>query len=404
VISLYSDESNSEKRLLMVFPLDMAAHYLRCLELCKKLRDQFEISFAHSLKYERFVENCGFKTFKVENFNSGEVAAAASSFDFSWLNLPNIELVLNSQINAIEEHKPSLVLGDAAFTLKMAAEKTCVPYVSLLNGYMTKYCGITREVSPSHPGYPYSKTMPKRVFERLTRIIERAMFEKIHAPFRRVRKKFGLSRLNYFLEELEGDFNLICDLPSFFPQKKLPENYEFVGPLFYQGSEEEKEILDFFGNNHLNILVSMGSTGNWKSLNLLLDPIFGDAQIVISGNPSNTICGANILSKAFVNHNQIMDKVDILICHGGNGTVYQALSHGVPLLFFPGNFEQEWNIQRITGMGLGARLEDGFGASKVRNIIDNWRVKRKGDLFCEVQQSIESFANKPVVLTHVPKD
>jgi hypothetical protein len=55
-------------------------------------------------------------------------------------------------------------------------------------------------------------------------------------------------------------------------------------------------------------------------------------------------------------------------------------------------------------MGLGARLEDGFDASKVRNIIDNWRVKRKGDLFCEVQQSIESFANKPVVLTHVPKD
>jgi UDP-N-acetylglucosamine:LPS N-acetylglucosamine transferase len=99
-----------------------------------------------------------------------------------------------------------------------------------------------------------------------------------------------------------------------------------------------------------------------------------------------------------------MDRVDILICHGGNGTVYQALSHGVPLLFFPGNFEQEWNIQRIIEMGLGARLEDGFDASKVRNIIDSWAGKRKGDLFCEVQQSIESFANKPVVLTHVPKD
>ena len=57
--------------------------------------------------------------FKVENFNSEELAATASSFDFSWLNLPNIELVLNSQINVIEEHKPTLVLGDASFTLKM---------------------------------------------------------------------------------------------------------------------------------------------------------------------------------------------------------------------------------------------------------------------------------------------
>lgn len=403
MISLNFDKSNFEKRLLMVFPLDMAAHNLRCLELCKKLRGQFRIAFAYSPKYDGFIRKCGFETFSVNNFNSEEVTAAASSFDFSWLNLPNIEFVLNSQINAIEEHNPSLVLGDAAFTLKMAAEKTNVPYISLLNGYMTKYCGITRKVSPSHPGYPYSKTMPKRVFDRLTRIIERVMFEKIHAPFRRVRKKFGLCRLNYLLEELEGDFNLVCDLLRFFPQKNLQENYEFVGPLFYQGSEEEKEILDFYGNNHLNILVSMGSTGNWKNLSLLLDPIFSDTRIVVSGNLSNTICGDNILSTAFVNHGKIMDKVDILICHGGNGTVYQALSYGIPLLFFPGNFEQEWNIQRIIEMGLGARLEDGFDALKIRRTIDSWTGKRKSGLFCEVQQNIESFTNKPVVLPQIPK-
>ena len=66
-----SDENNREKRLLMVFPLDIAAHYLRCLELCKKLKDQFEISFAHSLKYDSFVRNCGFETFKVENSHFG---------------------------------------------------------------------------------------------------------------------------------------------------------------------------------------------------------------------------------------------------------------------------------------------------------------------------------------------
>ena len=382
----------------MVFPLDMAAHYLRCLELCKKLRDQFEISFAYSQKYERFIGNCGFETFKVDNFNSEEVTAAASSFDFSWLNTANIERVLNSQVSAIEEHRPSMVLSDAAFTLKMASEKTSVPYVSLLNGYMTKYCSVTRKVSPSHPGYPYSKTMPKRVFERLTRIIERAMFEKIHAPFRRVRKKLGLSKLSYFLEELEGDFNLICDLPSFFPQKKLPQNYEFIGPLFYQGSEEEKEILDFFGNSHLNILVSMGSTGNWKNVDLVLDPVFSDARIIISGNPCNTIIASNILSTAFFNHTKIMDKVDIVICHGGNGTAYQALAYGVPLLFFSGNFEQEWNIQRIIEMELGARLEEPFDAAKVRETVDTWVGKRTNEPFLRVQQEIQSFVDKTAIL------
>jgi UDP:flavonoid glycosyltransferase YjiC (YdhE family) len=188
VISLNTYDSNSEKQTLMVFPLDLAAHYLRCLELCKKLRAQFKIFFTYSPKYDRFVKKYGFETFRVANFNSEEISAAASSFDFSWLNFGTIEFISASQIAAIEEHKPSLVLGDTAFTLQMAAEKTNVPYVSLLNGYMTKYCTITRKLSPSHPGYPYSKTMPKRVFERLTRVIEHAMLEKVHAPFRRVRK------------------------------------------------------------------------------------------------------------------------------------------------------------------------------------------------------------------------
>lgn len=382
----------------MVFPLDFAAHYFRCLELCKKLSDQFEISFAYSSKYDKFIRSSGFETFEAANFNSEEITAAASSFDFSWLNLGAIEAVLRSQIKAIEELKPSLVLGDAAFTLKMAAEKTDVPFVSLLNGYMTKYCRVTRKVSPSHPGYPYSKTMPKRVFERLTRVIEHAMLEKVHAPFRKARKKFDLSKLHYLLEELEGDYNLICDLPSFFPQKKLPENYEFVGPLFYKGDEEEGEVRDFFGANKIRILVSLGSTGNWKKLNLLRDPVFSDTRIVITGNPCSNLQASNIMCSSFLNHTKIMDKVDIVICHGGNGTVYQALAHGIPLILFSGNFEQEWNIQRIIEMQLGTRLEESFDATKVRETVNTWIGKKSRDQFLKVQQEINSFIDQNVKL------
>ncbi len=376
----------------------MRAHYFRCLELCKKLSDQFEISFAYSSKYDKFIRSSGFETFEASNFNSEEITAAASSFDFSWLNLGAIEAVLRSQIKAIEDLKPSLVLGDAAFTLKMAAERTDVPFVSLLNGYMTKYCRVTRKVSPSHPGYPYSKTMPKRVFERLTRVIEHAMLEKVHAPFRKARKKLNLSKLNYLLEELEGDYNLICDLPIFFPQKSLPENYEFVGPLFYKGYEEEKEVRNFLGDNPIRILVSLGSTGNWKKLNLLLDPVFSDTRIVITGNSCSNLQASNIMSTSFLNHTKIIDKVDIVICHGGNGTVYQALANGIPLILFSGNFEQEWNIQRIIEMQLGTRLEESFDAAKVRETVNTWIGKKSRDPFLKVQQEINSFIDQTVTL------
>jgi UDP:flavonoid glycosyltransferase YjiC (YdhE family) len=398
VNSLNSTHMKDKKPILMVFPLDFAAHYFRCLEFCKKLSHQFEIFFADSAKYDKYIRSAGFETFKTANFNSEEITAAASSFDFSWLNLKAIETILESQIKAIEERKPSLVLGDASFTLKIAAEMTNVPFVSLLNGYMTKYCRVTRKVSPSHPGYAYSKTMPKRVFERLTRVIEHAMLEKVHEPFRKTRKKLDLTKRHYLLEELEGDYNLICDLPSFFPQKKLPENYQFVGPLFYKGDEEEKEVSDFLGDNPIRILVSLGSTGNWKKLNLLLDPVFSDTRIVITGNSCSNLQAANIMSTSFLNHTKIMEKVDIVICHGGNGTVYQALAYGIPLILFSGNFEQEWNIQRIIEMQLGTRLEESFDAAKVRDTVNTWIGKKSKDPFLRIQQEINSFIYQTVTL------
>jgi len=224
------------------------------------------------------------------------------------------------------------------------------------------------------------------------------MFRKIHAPFRKVRKKLKLSRLHYFLEELEGDYNLICDLPSFFPQKKLPENYEYIGPLFYRDNKKETEIHDFLAKGNPRILVSVGSTGSWKNLNALLDPIFNDTKIIVSGNIGNTIHSDNIITTEFLNHTDIMNSVDIVISHGGNGTAYQALAYKVPLLFFSGNFEQEWNIQRIIELGLGERLEDYFDAAKIRETINACMKKKVASQLFTVQQEIQSYIDKPVLL------
>ena len=129
----------------------------------------------------------------------------------------------------------------------MAAEKTSTAFISLLNGYMSKYYRLTRKVSRYHPGYRYSRMMSQKVFGLLTRMMEYTAFRKIHEPFRLIRKEEGLSPQNYFLDELEGGVNLICDLPSLFPQKKLPPSYSFVGPLIYQDDQVENDVLDFIG-------------------------------------------------------------------------------------------------------------------------------------------------------------
>ena len=382
----------------MIFPLELAAHYLRCLELCKRLKPKFDIKIAYSAKYAKFIEEVGLETFRVENFDPEEIKSAAARFDFSWLNLTSIGQILESQITVVKEYEPDIVLGDASFPLKMAAEKTRTRFVSMLNGYMTKHYQFTRKVSRAHPGYEYSKKMPATLFDYLTRLIEYVSFRKIHEPFRQLRKELELSPQNSFLDELEGEKNLICDLPELFPQKSPPPNYCFIGPMFYRGSDPEQEILDFMADNRSNILVSMGSSGSMRQVAFLNNPIFKKCNIVVSGDPNMTLKGPNIINKLFINHMAIMPKIDIMICHGGNGTIYQGLSRGVPILSIPNNFEQEWNAQRIEELGLGCTIENSATAEEVHELVNFWIEKRRDAAFTSFKQKIHEFSQKSIQL------
>ena len=52
----------------------------------------------------------------------------------------------------------------------------------------------------------------------------------------------------------------------------------------------------------------------------------------------------------------LIEKSDLVICHGGNGTIYQALSKGVPVLGIPTFHDQDFNMQRVEDLGVGAAL------------------------------------------------
>ena len=47
---------------------------------------------------------------------------------------------------------------------------------------------------------------------------------------------------------------------------------------------------------------------------------------------------------------------DVVVCHGGNGTIYQALSNGAPVIGLPEFHDQEFNMQRVEALGLGVKV------------------------------------------------
>ena len=379
-----------KKKRILVFPFDIAAHYLRCLMLARALKDDYDILFCHSGKYADLIKMEGFETFKCKSFDPDKVLKNISNFSFDWLNYNDLQEIIQHQAAQVNTLKPFYVIGDNMPTLNIVSELTGCIYISLVNTYMTKYYALQRPVPRNHPSKMYEQKLPVNVYNRIACYAEKYMFKKIHKPFKKIRKEMHLQKVHDYQNELEGSINLLCDSEFIFPVKSLPSSYRIIGPLFYKGDQKENEVIEWLKKRgRKNILVNMGSTGDISALKLLKSKEFDEFSIVIAGETNRIFSENHVYCKLFINNAAILDMIDLVICHGGNGTIYQALSFGIPLLCLPSLFEQEYNIERISTLGLGAEINLYNQEDELIKIIRLWIDKKQKGVFSEIQQNIK---------------
>jgi UDP:flavonoid glycosyltransferase YjiC (YdhE family) len=201
---------------------------------------------------------------------------------------------------------------------------------------------------------------------------------------------------------MEGDINLLCDLPDLFPQKKLPLNYYFTAPLYYQARASRDDIIDKLDKSKKTLFISMGSTGDWQKAAFLNHPYFNAYNIVTAGDTSRVINGEHVISEVFVDIHTLHRNIDLVICHGGNGTIYQALSYGIPLLCISNHFEQEWNVYAIEKNRLGKSLDPITTVEEHFSLIEEWAA-RKNEVHLQlystkIQEAKEAF---PKTINHI---
>jgi MGT family glycosyltransferase len=64
----------------------------------------------------------------------------------------------------------------------------------------------------------------------------------------------------------------------------------------------------------------------------------------------------NVHVERYLPHSLLLPHCDVVVAHGGSGTTFAALAHGLPLLTLSQGANQEWDGRRCAELGVGITL------------------------------------------------
>ena len=208
----------------------------------------------------------------------------------------------------------------------------------------------------------------------------------------------NIQNVNMF-DILRADQTLLLDDPHKYEGHVLPENMSIVGPLFAKGAANDASSGWLLQSpmekgrattkqRIQKVLVTMGSSGELRYLAEAVGALLQDDDIYAVVLVPPTICsicelrttlmdkyGIDILAgditsrihltSEFVSGDVLNSAVDVVIIHGGQGTVQTAMVSGTPIVGLALQAEQQYNLDyACKNRGAGIRIS-----------IRDWKAK-----------------------------
>jgi UDP:flavonoid glycosyltransferase YjiC (YdhE family) len=335
------------------------AHVSRLLEIAKVLRERgHEVLFAGYGKYLQVAGWDGFATRELPYITVERVVHAVRTQKLWELyREEELETFIAAELALYNEFRPGRVLIDNRPTARTSAQQAGIPSAAVLNAHMSNYRAI--------PFFSYAQLAGGRpipglaLADRLENAIERQVYDRlVMGGLNRVRRRMGLPRL-YAYEHEEGDLSFLADVPEFNPVSRLPDHARFIGPMTWRNTLPPPACLDRLDAGRPTAYFTLGSEG-LEELVAQLEPLTArGVQVVVAAGAADLSAirtPPGVFLEQYVNTDLLLPRCDLVCCHGGNGTLYQALAHGLPCVVVATHAEQHYGGKRIRQLGLGRAM------------------------------------------------
>ena len=337
------------------------AHVTRTLEVGRALYHCFghRIVFCCDGPYAHIARDAGFEVrpvFTVDREITMKLARRFGPCGLSWWR-GACEESFESDLQAIDAIRPDAVVGDMRWSLATSARVAGVPYIAIANACWTSFFTERIQLPEGHflanlVGGPLARA----AFPTLARLMQ----SYYALGYTKIRRSYRLPRLHTLYEAIEGDITLLADLPEFMPVRPdTPLSYRHTGPLLWDAKMALPPWFSKLQPGRPTIYFTMGSTGDSRFFAEAVR-VFGDTefQVLITTGGLAEVPGPpdNVFVAKYAPGEALMTASDVVVSHGGNGTVYQALSRGVPIIGFASIFDQEINLRRVHALGVGIHM------------------------------------------------
>jgi UDP:flavonoid glycosyltransferase YjiC (YdhE family) len=363
-----------QKKVLFTPIVDNISETLRCILVAKELKKLgYEIFFGGSGKFEYLINANSFDLFKLDEIPLEKLTYLENDKGtLSFYTLDECRTFVKQRLSYIRKIKPDLVvLGGPSFTTQIACRiagiSTCsiaaaAAYDFLYQNGLGSYSDQWR--------FPGISLIPEKALRKFANwyFLRTKLFMGI---YNRVLREYEKPPFESLIKLFQGDLKLVSDARELYdiPDNKITDGAKFIGPIIpFKLSKIDKNVADDIKKNAQGrkiVYFSIGSTGSREVYIKLAKELANKPYyVIISTLGKVKKKEINILAENICIYDELLSEetinaqnevVDLMVCHGGAGTLYSALSFGNPIIGIPQQYEQECNIDTIVRNGLGLK-------------------------------------------------